>query len=302
MRSAKPLFTVFLGFLLGVVPLPALAASGGPIHALWVWKSPMVLAQSNAAENLRDFCRTNGVNEVYLSVAGSTDSAGEGRLDHLISVLHAARVRVDALFSSTDADEGGEHLDKLLAKVGVIATFNQKHPRERFDGIHLDIEPQQRPENKGTGNLAFLPGLVNAYKAVKDQAAIAGLPVNADIQTKLLKGNLDQRKMLLTSLPALTLMLYELSSPTDGQSTDAKAAKLRSESQKYLQLASDGLDASQLAKISIGLRTPDYEGLLPQMLKALDDTSGANPMYGGWARHSYNDVLEDPGTSGTNQQ
>ena len=44
-----------------------------------------------------------------------------------------------------------------------IQTFNQKHPGERFDGIHLDIEPQQRPENKGSGNLGFLAGLVNAY-------------------------------------------------------------------------------------------------------------------------------------------
>lgn len=182
----------------------------------------------------------------------------------------------------------------MLAKVSAIASFNRKHPTERFDGIHLDIEPQQRPENKGAGNLAFLPGLVNAYTQAKELAAKDGLPVNADIQTKLLKGNLDQRKMLLTSLPRLTLMLYELSSPSDGQSTDAKAAKLRSESQKYLQMASAGLDASHLAKITIGLRTPDYGDLLPQMLKVLDDENRANPVYGGWARHSYNDVLTQP--------
>jgi hypothetical protein len=300
MSSAKAFSRVLRLVFFGTISIPAVAANSGPIHALWVWKSPAVLAQPNAAENLRGFCKTNGVNEVYVSIAGSTDSTGESRLDHLIGLLHGANIRVDALFSSTDADEGGEHLEKLLAKVSAIATFNQKHPKERFDGIHLDIEPQQRAENKGAGNLAFLPGLVNAYAQVKEQAAKAGLPVNADIQTKLLKGNLDQRRMLMTSLPALTLMLYELSSPTDGQSTDAKAAKLKSESQKYLQMASDGLDASQLARISIGLRTPDYEDLLPQMLKVLDDANGTNPVYGGWARHSYNDVLTAPGTTGGN--
>jgi hypothetical protein len=300
MSSAKAPSSLLCLTLFGAVSLPAFAASSGPVHALWVWKSPTVLAQPNAAESLRDFCKTNGVNEVYISVAGSTDSTGESRLDHLIGLLHGAHVRVDALFSSTDADEGGEHLEKLLAKISAIETFNQKHSRERFDGIHLDIEPQQRPENKGAGNLAFLPGLVNAYTQVREQAAKAGLAVNADIQNKLLKGSLEQRKMLLTSLPGLTLMLYELSSPTDGQSTDAKAAKLRNESQKYLQMASDGLDPSQLAKLSIGLRTPDYEDLLPQMLKALDDTNSTNPMYGGWARHSYNDVLTVPGATGSN--
>ena len=44
--------------------------------------------------------------------------------------------------------------------------FNRRHSGERFDGIHLDIEPQQRPENKGPGNLRFLPGLADAYRAV----------------------------------------------------------------------------------------------------------------------------------------
>ena len=109
------------------------------------------------------------------------------------------------------------------------------------------------------------------------------------------KPNADQRKMLLTALPALTLMLYELSSPTDGKTTDEKAAKLKSESQKYLQMAVEGLDASSLAKISIGLRTPDYGNLLPQMLETLDQANQGNPLYGGWARHSYNDVLTPQG-------
>jgi hypothetical protein len=291
MTTGRLLSRMLPGLLIAAVSASAVAANNGPNHAVWVWKSPSVLAQPNAAQNLRDFCQSNGIKEVYLSVSGSTDSTGESRLDQLIGLLHAANIRVDALFSSTDADEGGAHLQKLLGEVGVIQTFNQKHPKGRFDGIHLDIEPQQRPENKGSGNLVFLPGLVNAYSQVKQQAAKTGMPVEADIQTKLLEGNLDQRKMLLTSLPGLTLMLYELSSPTDGKTPDAKAAKLKSESQKYLQMASAGLDASQLAKISIGLRTPDYGDLLPQMLKTLDDANGATAIYGGWARHSYNDVL-----------
>jgi len=280
------------GPVLAAMAAPAaLAASGTEVHAMWVWKSPAVLAQANAAENLRGFCQSNGINEIYISMNGSMDATGQSRLDHLIAVLHAAKIRVDALFSSTDADEGGAHLEKLLSEVSAVETFDQKHLGEQFDGVHLDIEPQQRPENKGTGNLAFLPGLVNAYTQVRALAAKGNLPVNADIQTKLLKGDSDQRKMLLTALPQFTLMLYELSSPTDGQSAAAKTAKVQSESQNYLQMAADGLDASALGRIGIGLRTPDYGDLLPQMLSALDAANGTNTLYGGWARHSYNDVL-----------
>jgi len=294
MNSARAALWMVAGMLAGNIPHPAIGAEATPVHAMWVWKSPSVLAPSNAAERLREFCRPNGINEIYLSVSGSMEAAGQRRLDHLIGVLHAANIRVDALLSSTDADEGGAHLEKLLGDVRAVTTFNQQHPGERFDGIHLDIEPQQRPENKGAGNLSFLPGLVNAYAQVREQAARGGLMVGADIQTKLLKGTLDQRKILLTALPQLTLMLYELSNPADGQSAEAKAAKLRSESQRYLQMAAEGVDRSQLARIVIGLRTPDYESLLPQMLGALDQVNAANPIYGGWARHAYNDVLTPP--------
>jgi hypothetical protein len=105
---------------------------------------------------------------------------------------------VEALLSSADADEAGKHRDTLLDHVRGIVQFNQKHSADRFDGIHLDVEPQQRPENKGAGNLRFLPGLADAYRAVRAVAEPAHLTVNADIQNKLLKGSLAERRLLLS--------------------------------------------------------------------------------------------------------
>jgi hypothetical protein len=195
------------------------------------------------------------------------------------------------LLSSTDADEPGKHRETLLDHVRQIVQFNQKHPTDRFDGIHLDVEPQQRPENKGPGNLGFLPGLADAFRAVRAIAEPAGLTVNADIQNKLLKGDLSQRKMLLSAAPRLTLMMYELSSPGDGESVEQKAEKVEKSSQKFLDMAYNGLGEGNLAKMVIALRTPDYGALLPQMLKKLDEANRANPHYLGWARHSYNDYL-----------
>jgi len=173
-----------------------------------------------------------------------------------------------------------------------IMDFNQRHPGERFDGIHLDVEPQQRPENKGPRNLRFLPGLADAFRAVDALAEPAGMTVNADIQNKLLKGDAADRRMLLTSVPRVTLMMYELSSPSDGDSARQKADKAVRASQKFLDMAYDGLADRNLAKMAIALRTPDYGELLPKMLKALDEANRANPHYLGWARHSYNDFLQ----------
>jgi hypothetical protein len=282
---------------LGASPRSASAAdSPAPVHGLWVWKSASVLEAPHAAESLRDFCASQGINEVYVSVSAQHDASDDARLAHLITLLHRSSIRVEALLSSADADEPGKHRDKLLDHVRGIIRFNEKHPADRFDGIHLDIEPQQRPENKGPGNLRFLPGLVDAFRAVLAIAGPAHLSVNADIQKKLLEGNLHERQMLMSALPRLTLMFYEISGPNDGQTAAQQTEKLRTQSQKFLDMAYDGLSgpnlaSPNLAKMIIALRTPDYASSLPQMLQSLDDDHRANPHYLGWARHSYNDYL-----------
>jgi hypothetical protein len=271
-------------------------APPGPVHGLWVWKSKTVLEAPRGAETLKDFCRSGGINEVYVSYSASTSSssvsaADGGLLAHLIGRLHGEKIRVEALLSSSDADEPGKHREKLLGEVREVVQFNQAHPGSRFDGIHLDVEPQQRPENKGAGNLQFLPGLVDAFRAVRVVAEPAGMTVNADIQNKLLKGDAGQRRMLLSALPRVTLMMYELDSPDDGKSVDQKADDVERNSKKYLDMTYDGLSGGNLAKTAIALRTPDYGALLPRMLRKLDENNGANPHYLGWARHSYNDAL-----------
>ncbi len=118
------------------------------------------------------------------------------------------------------------------------------------------------------------------------------MTVNADIPNKFLTGDLSQRQGLMSSLPRLTLMLYELSSPNDGESSTAQADKLRQASEKYMQMAYQGLNGGNLAKLAIGLRTPDYGQQLAAMLKVVQDALGGNPYYLGWAWHSYNDVAQ----------
>jgi len=261
-------------------------------HGLWVWKGPSVLQAPGGSKRLRDFCQSAGINEVYISVSEHGDMSGLERFAEPIDLLHRSHVRVEALLSSVDADEPGKHWDKLLDHVRAVVKFNRDHPRNGFDGIHLDIEPQQRPENKGAGNLRFLPNLVAAYRDVRGLAEPVHLTVNADIQNKLLKGNASERKMLLSSLPHFTLMMYELSSPNDGKSTDEKAEKVRTASKQFLDMAYEGLREEDLGTMIIGLRTPDYEQLLPKMLETLDEANTRNPHYRGWARHDYGDTLK----------
>jgi hypothetical protein len=172
-----------------------------------------------------------------------------------------------------------------MGHVNEVVTFNREHSHQRFDGIHLDIEPQQRQENKGSGNLAFLPNLIDTYRAVREVTEQNQMTVNADIPIRFLRGDASQRQALMSSLPRLTLMLYE-------QTTADQADKVSQVSTKFMDMAYRGLSGANLAKLAIGLRTADYQQQLPDMLKAVQNTLAANPHFLGWAWHSYNDVTE----------
>ena len=291
MRARAAFLRILAVVLLTTAPFSAKAQQSAPVHGLWVWRGRSVLEDPRGVDSLADFCRAQGITEVYVSVSERGEIMSGPSMARMIDVLHRGNVRVEALFSSENADEGGRHLDKLMDRVRTILQFNDKHPRKRFDGIHLDIEPQKRPENKGKGNLQFLPGLVEAYRAVRQAAEPAGLTVNADIESKLLKGDSQERRMLLSALPRFTLMMYEVSSPDD--TLERKTRRVKASSQKFLAMAYDGLTDPQLANMLIGLRTKDYGESLPQMLAALDEANRTNPHYFGWARLSYNDTLQD---------
>jgi hypothetical protein len=289
--NTKPSQLIVLALTLS---LSLRAVSGTPVHGLWVWKGPAMLHDRGAVDRLAEFCRDNDINEVYLAVSSHGVMMPDDRAVEVISTLHGDLVRVEALLSSDNADEAGPHREKLLRQVGDIVQFNRRSPHHRFDGIHLDIEPQQRAENKGGGNLRFLPGLVETYRAARAQAEAAGLGVNADIQNKLLKGTLAERRMLLGALPRLTLMMYEVSAPGEDEAAQLSGVKLAS--RKFLDMAYAGIDGASWARMVIGLRTPDYGHELPVMLRALEAANASDPHFLGWARHAYNDQLDLQGS------
>jgi hypothetical protein len=276
---------------------PAAAEDQVPAHGMWIWKVATVLEAPHALPALTSFCQSLGINEVYVSASGLGEAGAEKQLAGLIGVLHRSGIQVQALLSSEDADEPGKPREAFLQRVRKVIEFNDRHG-DRFDGLHLDIEPQQRAENKGAGNLRFVPGLVDTYRAVRREADRARLTVDADIQIKLLKGSLAERRMLLSSLPRLTLMLYEVSGPRDGKSAAEKRQKLHGMSREALDMAYRGLTEPDLGTMAIALRTADYGDLLQAMLQALDEANGSNPHYRGWARHSYNDTLNTKGAIG----
>jgi hypothetical protein len=175
---------IVLALVAAALGIPA-AAGAAPSRGLWVWKSTSVLQNPEGAQALGQFCRSSGITEVYVSVPAHPHAAEELHLAQLITLLHASGIRVEALISSINADEAGAPRGKLLDHVRLILQFNRRHSAQPFDGVHLDIEPQQRAENKGPGNLGFLAGLIETYRDVRTLSDAAALTLNVDIQNKL---------------------------------------------------------------------------------------------------------------------
>jgi hypothetical protein len=273
----KIAFWLFISFVIsGGVAI----AQQPPVHGLWVPNTPTILDLPSRGEALRNFCRDHHINEVYLSYTSQNGGAAEEQeIEKLINLLHHDHIRVEALLSSKDADEAGKHRDDLLAHVNEVLSYNQHHEHQRFDGIHLHIEPQDRLENQGAGKVAYLPGLLQTFLDVRNLADIHQLTVNADIPVKLLKTTPDQRRALMTSMTRLTLML-------DGVPAD----KLGNVASQSMETAYQGLDGANSAMMAIGLRASDYPGQLPAMLEAVQQALGASPHFLGWAWHSYNEA------------
>ena len=82
------------------------------VHGLWVWKSPDVLRAPQGAQRLRDFCMVQGINEIYVAYSAASASSEENDFILLIGMMHRANIRVEALLSSTDADEPGKHREQ----------------------------------------------------------------------------------------------------------------------------------------------------------------------------------------------
>jgi hypothetical protein len=253
------------------------------VHGLWVYKTPILLDLPSRGEELRDFCRKNFINEVYLSYTSQNGGDAEQQeIQRVIGLLHNDHIRVEALLVTKDGDQAGAHRDKLMEHVNEVVSYNKGHAHQRFDGIHLDIEPWQREENKAAGNISFLPGLLDAYRAVRAVAEQNEMTVNADISARLFKADPNQRRALMTALPRFTLLLYGVKG---GQSKLSQAAT------QNFQLAYQGLDAPNLARMGVGLRYTDYPQQIFEMLRSTQDLLNRNPHYLGWAWNSYNDVV-----------
>jgi hypothetical protein len=161
--------------LVVVVLALAMSAHAAMHRATWVWDNEAITTPEQRAA-LLDFCAARQIDAVFLHAPAAhlRDRADEFRA--FLRAAHARGVRVEALGGASDwaRDRG-----KPRKFVATLLDFQRAGaPEERFDALHLDVEPYSTPEWEASREQA-----AEDWLALFDEvrAAAGGLPLAADI-------------------------------------------------------------------------------------------------------------------------
>lgn len=246
---------------------PATVASH--VRGLWVWGAAARLAEADGASTLLATCEELGITEVYLGVTERV--LADARLPDLMSALAHQGIRVEALMGDA-VWYRPESRPSMIALIERVAAYNARFPSARFEGLHLDVEPHQIPENKASRG--WVPALVETLREADTAGARHGLEVSADLPRFILQG--PHRKEIARAVARVFVMLYELRDRSEGALAEASQRVLR-----------DVFDANpaERGRIVVGLQATDYPSDLAQMLRVVDGANGPSAHYGGWAVH-----------------
>lgn len=139
-------------FLLGFLAWTWLAAAPPAPAAVWIWETEAfrLLEEHAWAAEVTASLRARGVGTLYLYADSSEDGGplrdAPARYRALLASLHRQGFEVEALLGSASLHSHSYVLPERTAAARsmlqrVLDYNREAAPRERFDGVHLDIEP-----------------------------------------------------------------------------------------------------------------------------------------------------------------
>ena len=116
---------------------------------MWVYRTEALLASKAEQEALLSFCKDRQIADLFWQIhhdRSQSHSLKNAKAIHaFLQSAHEQAIRVHAL-DGDPADTFIRNHERVMAKVEAVITFNQGG--ERFDGLHLDIEPHALPDWK----------------------------------------------------------------------------------------------------------------------------------------------------------
>ncbi len=193
--AGKVISTSFAGFLLALI-FPLCRTAAAEPRGTWWWTSAgqpwgvdQVLGDNNKETQVLQFLKAWNFGRVYCSFSTQT-RANPAVIRAWNTKLHAAGISSQLLLSENTWIFPQNRTNLLTVHIQPkLIDFNAASPNaaERYDGLHLDIEPQGLPQwgtNTPAGRRDLLLLLRDTFQAVRtylDQHGAADIPVYADL-------------------------------------------------------------------------------------------------------------------------
>jgi hypothetical protein len=174
---------------------PPFSRAGAPLRldgahkAIWVWNTKAIAESRENERQFADFLVQQHFTEVFLAIPYEPGEATEtgslpvngAILNPIVAQLHARGITVHALIGDRNFALPEWHAYVTRTVENIIRFNVESIPSERFDGIHLDVEPYLLPGFNGPQHQKILEDYLELLSKVSDQAHRAKLIIGADI-------------------------------------------------------------------------------------------------------------------------
>jgi hypothetical protein len=160
-----------------------------PHRGMWLWNTKDVLGNEEKQKKLVDFCRQNGITEIFLQLPYvAQEKNGELVIDWdkpgtalLLYRLHEAKIKIHALDGAPRYALKEWH-GHVLATIRSVIRYNESvRASERFDGVRYDNEPYILPGFSGVQKESIMEQYMELLKLSKDLTGPEGLEFGVDI-------------------------------------------------------------------------------------------------------------------------
>lgn len=294
-RSALPLKRyALLAFVLALLGMLLLSLQNRSPHtmATWIWDARRIETQ---AEEIIAFAKQNEINLIYLHIKPVEISPRTYR--SFIKRANQADIRVEALGGDPNWAYAANR-ERIRYLVDWVKAFNsQAAEDERFQGIHVDIEPYVLPDWEKDRETIVRQWLENIEYLVVETKKDSQLPVSADLPFWIDEVQVPgtQQKVstwMLERLDSITLMAYR---------NHTKGANGIVEIVQNIVVEADEL---QKRSVIVGVNIRDSEegenvsfhahgtAEMKSQLAILQKELGRNPSFAGSAIHDFESWTE----------
>ncbi|WP_170841157.1 hypothetical protein [Salibacterium halotolerans] len=256
------------------------------VKATWIWDLDDL--EENQEETV-SFLNNKGVNLVYLHI--DFENVNTERFESFIKLASKKNIDVYALGGDPNwaLTKNQKSLDTF---VSIVKDYNQQSAEEeKFQGVHVDIEPYLLPawkserENIVTQWISNLQYLKNKVKTDSELAISGDVPFWIN-QVEIPGENKDMGDWMISSLDSITVMAYR--DQTEGENGIKGIASPLVE--QAANRSKSVIVAVNVIETDEGNHTTFHDNSLNYMnheLNLLENRFSGHPGYGGVAVHDY---------------